>query len=209
MIMTKLYYAPGTCAVACWIALDWASADFEVARADFASDEFRRVNPLAMVPALDIGSPRAMTQADAILGYIAERYPDARLGADDGQHATFEFSETLAFLTGDFHPAFWPFFAPERFTQDHSEQSLDYVRTASHARIDRVMAHLDRLIGDGVHVYRDRRTVADAYAYVMTRWTATLPKSWQDYPNIARFVAHMESDPTVQKVMRAAAKDSS
>ena len=26
----KLYYAPGTCAVACWIALEWAGADYEV-----------------------------------------------------------------------------------------------------------------------------------------------------------------------------------
>ena len=24
----KLYYAPGTCALACWIALEWANADY-------------------------------------------------------------------------------------------------------------------------------------------------------------------------------------
>lgn len=203
----KLYYAPGTCAVACWISLEWAGGDFEVVRADYASEEFQRVNPLAMVPALDIGASRVMTQADAILGYIAGLYPDANLGADGGLHAEFEFSETLAFLTGDFHPAFWPFFSPQRFTQDHSQASLESVRTASHARIDRVMAHLDQLIGDSVHVYRDRRTVADAYAYVMARWTAKLPKSWKDYPNIARFFAHMESDPTVRKIIDASAKE--
>ena len=26
----KLYYAPGTCSLACWIALEWAGADYEV-----------------------------------------------------------------------------------------------------------------------------------------------------------------------------------
>ena len=47
-----------------------------------------------------------MTQADAILGYIAETYPEARLGADDDPMGRFEFAETMAFLTGDFRPAF-------------------------------------------------------------------------------------------------------
>lgn len=201
----KLYYAPGTCAVACWIALKWADAEFEVVKADFKSDEFRRVNPLTMVPALDIGGPRAMTQADAILNYIAERYPAARLGPDDDILGRFEFSETMSFLTGDFHPAFWPFFAPQRFTTDREQQALDDVRTAAHARIDRVMAHLDRVIGEGSHVYRDRRTVADAYAYIMARWTGRLPKTWKDYPNVARFFAGMEADPGVEDVMRLSA----
>lgn len=197
-----LYYAPGTCAIACWIVLEWAGAEFDVIRADYASETFRRVNPLAMVPALDIGGPRAMTQSDAILSYIAERYPDARLGADDDILGRFEFSETMAFLTGDFHPAFWPFFTPKRYTTDHSPSALEHVRTASHDRIDRVMQHLDRLIGQGVHVYRDRRSVADAYAYVMARWSEKLPKTWADYPNIARFYANMEQDRSVREVLR-------
>ena len=198
----KLYYAPGTCAVACWIALKWAGADFTVALADYATDEFRRVNPLAMVPALDLGGPRAMTQSDAILTYIAERYPAAHLGPDDDAASRFEFSETMSFLTGDFHPAFWPFFTPQRFTTDTAPSALDNVREASHARIDRVMLHLDRLIGKNGHVYRNRRTVADAYAYVMARWTGRLPKTWKDYPNVARFYAGMELNPVVQDVLR-------
>ncbi len=198
----KLYYAPGTCAVACWIALKWAQADFEVAKANYASEEFRRVNPLAMVPALDIGGSHAMTQADAILAYIAERYPQANLGPEDDILGRFEFGETMSFLTGDFHPAFWPFFTPQRFTTDTTPQALDHVRIASHARIDRVMLHLDRLIGEGNHVYRNRRTVADAYAYVMARWTGRLPKTWKDYPNVARFYSGVEQDEAVSEVIR-------
>jgi glutathione S-transferase len=198
----KLYYAPGTCAVACWIALKWADAEFEAVKADYASEEFQRLNSLGMVPALDIGGSRAMTQADAILTYISERHPAARLGSDDDLQGHFEFNETMSFLTGDFHPAFWPFFTPQRFTTDRSPLALDNVRTASHARIDRVMLHLDRLIGESRHVYRERRTVADAYAYVMARWSAKLPKSWKDYPNVERFFVSMDADPVVQDVLR-------
>ena len=201
----KLYYAPGTCAVACWIALKWAGADFEVIKADYASPEFRRINPLAMVPALDIGGPCVMTQADAILAYIAERHSGAGLGADNDLLGRFEFSETMSFLTGDFHPAFWPFFTPQRFTTDKAADALDKVRMASHARIDRVMQHLDRRIGDGEHVYRGRRTVADAYAFIMAKWTAKLPKTWQNYSNVARFYSRMEEGPIVEEVLRLSA----
>ena len=201
----KLYYAPGTCAIACWIALKWAGADFKTVKANYASDEFRRINPLAMVPALDLNGSRAMTQSDAILSYIAERYPSANLGPDDDIMGRFEFSETMSFLTGDFHPAFWPFFTPQRFTTDGNAAAIDKVRQASHARIDRVMVHLDRLIGDSDHVYRNRRTVADAYAYVMVRWAGRLPKTWEDYPNIARFYVRMEQDPVVVEVLRLSA----
>ena len=42
-----------------------------------------------MVPALDIGGSRAMTQANAILQYIADSHPAAHLGADDDALARF------------------------------------------------------------------------------------------------------------------------
>lgn len=197
----KLHYAPGTCALACWIALEWAGADYTVEKADYASAAYRKINPLGTVPALDIGGPRAMTQAGAILQYIAESHPDAKLGASEGIENRFVFNETMAFLTGDFHPAFWPIFFPQRYTTDHSPESLDAVRTAAHARVERVLAHLDGLIGDTGHVYGNKRSVADAYAFVMARWSEKLPKSWRDYPNLAAFINSMLEDEAVKRVL--------
>lgn len=203
--MTKLYYAPGTCALAPWIALRWAGADFEAVKADPASAEFRRVNPLGQVPALDLGGPRAMTQAGAILTHIAETHPAARLGPDDDPMERFEFAETMAFLTGDVHPAFWPLFAPQRFTADASPDARNQVKQAATSRVDRVMGHLDGLIGPEGHVHRDRRTVADAYAFVMARWSAAVPRTWRQYPNVVRLFDWMTKDAAVREVLRLSA----
>ncbi|PJK13140.1 glutathione S-transferase [Lysobacteraceae bacterium NML120232] len=203
----KLYYAPGTCALACWIALEWAGADYQAVRADPHSDEFKRLNPLAAVPALDIGRARAMTQAPAILQYIADRYPQAGIGANEGLENAFELNETMAFLASDFHPAFWPMFFPQRYTTATDEASLAAAKEAAYARIDRAMQHLDKLIAAGNgHVYQGKRSIADAYAYVMARWTAKLAKTWKDYPHIAAFMQRMEQDPVVQKVLAESAK---
>ena len=199
----KLYYAPGTCALACWIALEWANADYEVEKVDYASAEYKKVNPLGMVPALDIGGSRAMTQANAILQYIADSHPAARLGAEDGLEAQFEFNETMAFLTGDFHPAYWPMFSPARYTTDKRPAAHNAVREAAYARIDRVMAFLDNLIGERGHVYRGKRSVADAYAYVMARWSVKTPKPYSAYPHLAAFMTRMGEDEAVKRVLAA------
>jgi glutathione S-transferase len=197
----KLYFAPGTCALACWIALEWAGADYEVEKVDPASESYRKINPLGMVPALDMGGPRAMTQADAILHYVIDCHPERDLGADAGVEAHFEFNEVMSFLTGDFHPAFWPFFRPQRFTTSEDEASIEAVRAATQPRVDRVLTYLDGQIGGTGHVYRAKRTVADAYAFVMTRWTLRFPKTWRDYPNVAGFMRAMEVDAAVMKVL--------
>lgn len=199
----RLYYAPGTCALACWIALEWAGADYTVSKVDPKSDDYRRVNPLGMVPAIDVGGARAMTQADAILQFIAERHPERDLGPEDGTDGRFEFNETMAFLTGDFHPAFWPHFTPQRFTTDTGEPALDAVRASVPPRVERVLAHLDALIGGTGHVYRSRRSVADAYAFVMTRWSESFPRGWRDYPDLSGFMEAMEADPAVRRVLDA------
>lgn len=194
----KLYYASGTCALACWIALAWAKADYSVEKVNMHSDEYKAINPLAQVPAINIDG-RIFGQAGAILQYIADQNPE--LGANDGALNRLEFNEIMNFLTGDFHPAFWAYFVPQRFTTDCSETAVENAKKASYARIDRVLTHLNNLLGDSNHVYQNKRTVADAYAFVMVRWASKLEKSWRDYPNVARFMEQMMTDADVQYVL--------
>ena len=199
----KLYYAPGTCALAPHIALEWTGASYEAERVELGSEDYLKINPLGMVPALKDGDHRIMTQADAILKYIEMSFPDADLGVAKDPLSQFELDEALAFLTGDFHPAFWPFFAAHRFTVSTDDSAINDVREASFARIDRVMTHLETLLKDGTHVVGGKRTIADPYAFAMTRWTAHTPKPWQDYPAVKRFMETMLEDKGVQNAMKA------
>jgi glutathione S-transferase len=203
--MMKLYYTPGTCALACWIALEWVGAEFEVIKVDPKSDSYKEINPLGMVPALAIDEKKQpLTQADAILQYISERFStqSTNLGAKNDIHQRFLFNETMAFLTGDFHPAFWPHFTPQRFTTDNSDKALEAVQLSAQSRINRVMNHLDSLIGStSNHVYGNHKSVADPYAFVMARWSEKQPQSWRAYPNVARFMNSMQDDPVVSRVL--------
>lgn len=202
----KLYYAPGTCALSVWISLEWAGADYEVEQVKLGSDEYKKINPLGAVPALDTGNEKIKTQANAILQYVADLYPDANLGPDEGVENKFLFNELAAFLTGDYHPAFWPLFGPKKYTTSEDESELENVKEASYKQIDKVVSHLDSILEGKDHVYKDKKTVLDPYAFVLTRWTAKTPKSWEEYPNVARFMRRMQEDEAVKKVLEESNK---
>ena len=76
----KLYYAPGTCALAVHVALIWAGDDYQVEQVVLGSDAYKKINPMGAVPALVDGDSGVMLQADSLLKYISNKYPDAAMG---------------------------------------------------------------------------------------------------------------------------------
>jgi glutathione S-transferase len=96
--MLRLYYAAHTCALASHIALIEAGAEFETVRISFAAGEQREpayltVNPKGRVPALAT-ERGVLTETPAMLAFIAQNYPAARLAplADP-----FAFAQVQAF----------------------------------------------------------------------------------------------------------------
>ena len=82
MTALTLYYAPGTCAQAVRIALEEAQAPHALVRVDFASQqqrtpEYLAVNPKGRVPAL-VTEQGTLTETPALLVYVAQRFPAAR-----------------------------------------------------------------------------------------------------------------------------------
>ena len=93
--------------------------------------------------------------------------------------------------------------APLEVARPETTAAHNAVREAAYARIDRVMAFLDNLIGERGHVYRGKRSVADAYAYVMARWSVKTPKPYSEYPHLAAFMTRMGEDEAVKRVLAA------
>src|SRR5690606_14396264 len=93
-----LYFAPHTCSLASHIALKDAGASYNLKRIDFASTEQRSlaylaINPKARVPAMV--TPRGiLTETPAMLAFIAQSFPAARLAPLDDP---FAFAELQAF----------------------------------------------------------------------------------------------------------------
>jgi glutathione S-transferase len=199
--MIKLFYAPGTCALAPHIVLEWIGEPYELQKVKPSDPDYLQMNPLGQVPATIDGDSGVMNQADAILKYLAHKYPDAKLGDDGTLLGAYELDRWLAFLTGDVHPAFFPFFAPQRYTTDDRQTSQQTVKEASYKLIDRVYQHLDKHLEGKDYLVGNRRTIADAYAFAMTRWGNNLPKPLSDYSNLHRFYQQLREDTSVRQAM--------
>ena len=79
----ELYYAPSTCALAPYITLTEAGADFDVRPLNFRagqnrSDEYMRLNPKHKVPLLVVDGD-ALSESVAIQLWIARSFPTANL----------------------------------------------------------------------------------------------------------------------------------
>ena len=116
----KLYYTPGTCALADHIVLEWIGAPFE---AQLVSGEERRspaylaINPAGAVPTLDVDG-WILTQNVAILNYLADLHPESMLGGDGTPKGRAEVNRWLSFANADVHPLFKPFFGSVAFLED-------------------------------------------------------------------------------------------
>jgi hypothetical protein len=82
-LMFKLYYAPGTCALATHIALEKAGAPYEAVPVDFGSQaqrspEYLAINPKGRVPAL-VTERGTLTETPGLLLFVAQRFPKTEL----------------------------------------------------------------------------------------------------------------------------------
>lgn len=200
--MPTLYFAPGACSLAPHIALEWIGAPYEAVKVQYGSKELLAVNPAGAVPTLREDDGWLLTQAGAILDYLANKHPEAGLSGGEGLRAKAEAHRWTAFLTSDVHAAFWPFFMPDRYTTDAGDAARKAVAEAGRKLVAKQFAILDRHLAGRDWILDGGRSVVDAYAFPMIRWaTKLLPGGLADYPHVQALHDRIAADASVQKVL--------
>jgi glutathione S-transferase len=192
---------PGSCALASHIVMIWAETPYDLkllSHEALASEAFRAINPKGAVPALSIGDGSTLRESLAILSYIADLNPRARLGAETVVERV-RLNEILAELVSEVHTSWAPVFVPERYVLDDAHQ--EDARTAAFARIDEQYTYLEERLGDQDWLLFGRRTVADAYLYVMCRWKEKSPTPLSKYPALQRFMDRLDTDEGVRRAL--------
>ena len=156
----KLYYSPGACSLASHISLIELDQSYELVKTDIRAKktedgrDFREINRMGYVPALELDGGEILTENGAILPYIASLKPGILAPAGDALGEA-RVNEALGFIGTELHKAFGPFFGGAE--GEARDAALDRLK----ARI----AHIEYLLGDGRdYLFGDRFSVADAYA---------------------------------------------
>jgi len=198
----KLYFMPGACSLADLIVLDWIGAPHQPIRMSMdsiKSAEYLAINAGGTVPLL-VDGDFSLTENVAILGYLADIYPQARLLGDGSPRGRAEVMRWLGFLNSDVHKAFKPLFSPSRFL---NERELDE-ELAQNARLH-VRIYLERLEQQmaGRDWLAGERSVADPYLFVVLRWARAKLVDMEGLDNLDRFSERMQADAGVRAALQS------
>jgi glutathione S-transferase len=198
----KLYSKPGACSTADHIALQWTGQPYDVellTKETLKAPAFLAINPAGSVPAV-VDGDFVLTQNAAIMGYIADTYPQAGLAGDGSAQQRAEATRWLSFVNSDLHPAFSPLFGPGNYIGDESQ--YDAIRAAAHKRLRGLFERADKQL-DGREWLAGFRSFADPYFYITLRWAAGVKVDLTGLDNIAAFKQRMDADPGVQAALKA------
>lgn len=191
--MPTLYAMPGTCALAPNIAIAWLGAPVDVytmPHGDNRKPEYLAINPHGKVPALRFDDGDVLTEATAILAWLGAEHGNESYARDTALGR--KEAEALSYMTSEVHAAFGPHFAAGRFAgggcQDDVKQHA-YAQIAGHYRF--MAGVLER---NGGEWHLGKRSFADAYLYVLTRWADLTPVALADTPALAAHRRRMEAD---------------
>ena len=170
--MIKLFYAPHTCALASHIALEEAGADYELAPIDFATNgqrkpEYLAINPKGRVPAM-LTERGILTETPAILVFIAQSFPQARL-APVGDHFAFACIQAFnSYLCSTVHVAHAHRMRGSRWVNDAS--AITAMQREVPQRVSECFGLIEQNMLRGPWVMGDSYTICDAYLFTLAQW---------------------------------------
>jgi glutathione S-transferase len=152
------------------------------------------------VPALQTDRG-VLTESPAILAWIAQAYPEARLAPLDDPFAFADMQAFNGFLSSTLHIVFATHWRAERFVE--GEEHLAAVR----AHAPKAMAEQFRLVEERLADGRpwaggEAYSVSDPYLFVFTRWLdQTGLGALADYPHVVAHRARVEARPAVRRAL--------
>lgn len=199
----KLYYARGTCALASHIALEEAGASYESVRLSFkAGDQkkpdYLKINPKARVPAL-VTDRGVITETPAILIYIAQSYPAARLAPLDDPYGLARIQAFNSYLCSTVHVAHAHRVRGYRWSDDAA--AIETMKKKVPQTVGECFALIEREMFEGPWVMGKDYTVCDGYLFTLAQWLAADGVDINSTPRIADHFKRVGDRPAVRKAV--------
>jgi glutathione S-transferase len=203
--MLRLYYAPGTCALATHIALEEAGAPCEAVLVDFSSQAQRRpeylaVNPKGRVPALATESG-TLTETPALLLFVAQRFPDGELAPLADPFALAQVQEFNSYLCATVHVAHAHGRRGARWADDAA--AIEAMKRKVSSTMTECAALIEHKLLRGPWVMGERYTICDPYLFTIGSWIEGDGVDTTKMPRILEHRRRMLARPAVQRAVAA------
>jgi len=201
--MFKLYYAPGTCALASHITLEEAGAPYTTERLDFktnqqSSPEYLKLNPKGRVPTL-VTDHGILTETPAMLPFIAQSFPKAKLAPLEDAFAFAQVQAFNSYLCSTVHVAHAHKGRGYRWATD--ESSFADMKRKVPQTVGACFALIERDMLKGPWVMGEQYTVCDPYLFTLALWLEGDSVDLAALPKVADHRKRMSERPAVKKVL--------
>ena len=197
----KLYYMGGSCSLASHICLYEAGVKFEAVGLDRKNRTFpdgeklESLNSKGYVPILKLDNGQILTENVAVLLYIADLNPAAKLAPPAGTTLErYRLIEWLAFINSEIHKSYGPLF--------HRESSDDMKKFAL-GNLTKRLGWLNTNLGDRKFIAAEHFTAADAYLFVVLNWAGAIKLDLAQFPNLKRIHGELTLRPSVVSALNA------
>ena len=196
----KLYYSPGTCALASHIALLEAGLAVEPVLASTKTQtlpdgsDFYKLNPLGYVPLLELDDGTLLREGPAILQYVADLAPLKNLAPANGTMQRYRLQEWLSFISTEIHKNFSPMFSPTM---------PEEAKTIFKDKLKGRYGWLDEQLAGKTFLTGEHFTVADCYLFTVTNWAKPVGLDLSGFSNLQAWHARIGERPAVQAAIAA------
>lgn len=154
------------------------------------------VNPMRQIPALVLPTGEVMTESAAILMWLAEQHPEARLAPPAGDPARAAYLRWMTFIPASIYSLYWIRDDPMRLAADAAAADVIKARTAE--RIAECWRIMDAQVSPGRHLLGEDLGVLDIYVTVVSRWTPRRERFYREAPKMAEVVRRVDAEPRLR-----------
>lgn len=205
--MIKLYNSPASTAMSAHAALEevgceyencWVNIDIPLAQRD---PEFQKLSPHGAVPVLVDDDGTVVFEGTAILIYLSDRFPEARLGPAVGDPERGDFLKWMTYMTNTLQIAMQIYFMPYR----HTTATIGYNEISAKGieRLDESWQFIDAACASpGPYLLGETFSACDLHLQMLTIWHRDTEAMRARYPHVKRCAELVEQRSAVKRIMR-------
>ncbi|HZP74951.1 MAG TPA: glutathione S-transferase family protein [Pseudolabrys sp.] len=201
--MLKLYYAIGSCALASHLTLEETGAKYEAVRLNLGAGDqnkpdYRSINPKGRVPSL-VTDRGIITETPAILVYLAQTFPAAKLAPLDDPFALARLQSFNSYLCSTVHVAHAHGARGSRWTDDKA--AIESMKQKVPQTMTDAFELIEREMFAGPWVMGEAYTICDPYLYTIAGWLKRDSVDIERFPKVADHHRRMQARPAVKRVL--------
>lgn len=204
--MYKLYWSPGSAAMAPQAIILEAGAKAEFVLVDDEKNEqksadYMKLNPHARVPTLVYDNGKVMYESAAICQFLVERHPEAKLAPEVGHVDRALYLQWMAYLTNTVQEAMMHWWHAENFIDGADEQAK--LKAKAEIRLAKMWAFLDgELAAKGPNLCGATFYACDYFLVMLVRWSRKTAKPGHLYPHLNALVKTALARPAYARMLK-------